>query len=130
MAPMMRLILLSGMDQRQQDGLELEPVAPVAAAFEADDGNRTPFADRSQVAREHLPVLFAPAVEEVPAAQLRAEHLAQARAGEPILVGFRVDPLEHEGLGKDTGDPRRLDLQPLGREASSPHLVPVAVERL
>ena len=57
--------LLSGVDQRQQDGLQLHPMAAIAAALQTDDSNRALLADRRQIARKHVAVGLVPAVEKV-----------------------------------------------------------------
>ena len=118
------------MEERQQVGSELDAVPGIDAALDGEKGRRALLADGRQMPLEHETVLVAPAVEEVLAAQLRAEHLAQPRAGEAELIRPRIDPLEHERLRQDAGDARGLDLETLGREAPRPHLVPVALEGL
>src|ERR1700674_4191360 len=122
--------LVAGMEERQQVGIELEAVATVDYAFDGEKARRPMLADRGQMPLEHEEVLLSPALEEILAAQLRAEQLAQPRAGEPVLIRPRIDPLEHERLRQDAGDARGLDLQAKGREAPCPHLVPVVVKGL
>ena len=74
------------MDERQQDGFELDTVPAVDDALDGQEGDGTLLGDGGQVPFEDTAVLVAPAVEEVLAAQLRAEQLAQPRAGEAELV--------------------------------------------
>ena len=68
--------LVPGMYERQQDGFQLHPMAAIAAALQAYDGNRALLAERAQVARKNLAVRLAPAVQKIPATQFRTEHLA------------------------------------------------------
>src|SRR5258706_8647874 len=87
---------LAGMEERQQVGSELDAVAGIDDALDAENCRRALLGDGLQVVLEYAAVRIAPAVEKALAAQLRAEHLAQPRAGEPELIGPRIGALEHE----------------------------------
>ena len=57
-----------------------------------DELDRALLGEHGKVADERKVVLRRPAVEEIGAAQLGAEHVADARAGEPVAIDSRRRP--------------------------------------
>src|SRR6185295_13720053 len=64
------------------------------------------------------------------APQFVTEQLTQPGAGQAEGIVVSIRSLEHERLGQDAGDTRRLDLEAARREATGPHGVPVIEQGL
>src|SRR5499427_667312 len=72
---------LAAVQQRQQVGLKFNPMASIDDALKGQMHHRSLLADAGEPAFEPAPVFLAPAVEEILAAQFRAEYFAHPGAG-------------------------------------------------
>ena len=81
-----------------------------------------------QHGRELLAVVVAKEAQKIDASQLLAELLADFGAGQPEEESEQSGAFGDERLRQQGGDPRRLDLEPAGRNAAIAYAIPIRVK--
>src|SRR5690606_5705955 len=89
--------------QRQDESLEQDRLLPGPGCLAFEQSCRTLIRDGCELPFQDEAVRLVPMVQEIAAAELEPELLAQPRARDSEPVGVEIDLLQNESLGQDPG---------------------------